>query len=89
MSSKPSLAKPTPDLVTEQTATVRAIQPRGTHRSAVFLTHPSEALTYQYERNPADPRVTHKLTLAANRFGIPIEDYKKAAARLKFVDKQA
>ena len=27
------------------------------NRHAVFLTHPREALTYHYERDPADPRV--------------------------------
>ena len=36
---------------------------------AVFFTHPREALTYQYERNPADPRVSHALTLEVDDFG--------------------
>ena len=30
---------------------------------------PREALSYHYERNPADPRVSHALTLEVDDFG--------------------
>src|SRR4029453_7737663 len=40
-----------PYTVTEQTFTVRAVQPRGANRHAVFHVHPCEALTHHYERN--------------------------------------
>ena len=30
---------------------------RAAIRHAVFFTHPREAISYHYERNPADPRV--------------------------------
>jgi RHS repeat-associated protein len=58
-----------PYVVTEQNRTVRMLQPRAGNRHAVFLTHPREALTVHYERDPADPRVAHALTLAVDDFG--------------------
>jgi RHS repeat-associated protein len=36
---------------------------------AVFFSHPREALTIYYEREPSDPRVQHALTLAVDDFG--------------------
>ncbi|MDH5496076.1 MAG: hypothetical protein OEY12_01355 [Nitrospira sp.] len=58
-----------PYVVTEQNFTIRMLQPEGTNRYAVFFTHAREALTYQYERNPDDPRVGHALTLEVDEFG--------------------
>ncbi len=63
-----------PYVVTERNAAVRLIQPRGANPHAVFLTHAAESLTFQYERDPADPRVTHALTLAVNGFGQPTRE---------------
>ncbi len=55
--------------IVEQSAAVRLLQPRaGTHH-AVFLAHPRETVTYHYERDPADPRVGHALTLDVDDFG--------------------
>ena len=45
------------------------MQPRGGNRHAVFFTHPREAISYHYERNPADPRISHALTLEVDPFG--------------------
>ena len=58
-----------PYTVTEQNFTIRALQPRGGNRHAVFFTHPREAISYHYERNPADPRIQHALTLEVDDFG--------------------
>ncbi|MDV6297232.1 SpvB/TcaC N-terminal domain-containing protein [Rhodococcus aetherivorans] len=58
-----------PYTVTEQTFTIRPIQPRGTNRHAVFITHAHEALSYHYERNPTDPRIQHALTLEVDDYG--------------------
>jgi RHS repeat-associated protein len=57
-----------PYMVTEQNSTIRVLQPRGSNRHAVFFTHPREAITYHYERNAADPRVQHALTLEVDDF---------------------
>ncbi|WP_205513240.1 SpvB/TcaC N-terminal domain-containing protein [Longitalea arenae] len=48
---------------------IRLLQPAGNHKNAVFLTESSEHLTYQYERNPADPRTTHSLVFETDEFG--------------------
>ena len=59
----------TPYTVTEQNFAIRPLQPRGTNRHAVFLTHAREAISYHYERNPADPRIQHALTLEVDDYG--------------------
>lgn len=61
--------EPHPYSVIEQNATIRLIQPSAGNRHAVFLAHPREAITYQYERNPADPRTMHRLTLEVDDYG--------------------
>ncbi len=58
-----------PYTVAEQNFAIRQVQPRGENRHAVFLTHPREALTYHYERNPEDPRTQHALTLEVDDYG--------------------
>ena len=59
----------TPYVVIEQNIAVRLVQPRGSNPNAVFLTHEREAVSYQYERDAADPRVQHALTLETDAFG--------------------
>jgi RHS repeat-associated protein len=59
----------TPYTVTEQNFTMRALQPPGDNRHAVFFTHARETISYHYERNPADPRVQHALTLEVDAYG--------------------
>lgn len=58
-----------PYVVTEQNLAIRLLQPRAGNRHAVFHTHPAEALTVHYERDPTDPRVGHALTLDVDDFG--------------------
>ncbi len=58
-----------PYTVAEQNLTIRALQPRGGNRHAVFFTHAREAISYHYEREPADPRVGHALTLEVDSYG--------------------
>ena len=59
----------TPYSVIEQNFTVKIIQGQGDNRHAVFFTHPREAITYHYERNPADPRIQHAMTLEVDDYG--------------------
>ena len=59
----------TPYSVAEQNVTVRRLQERGPLRHAVFFTQAREAITYHYERNPADPRIQHTLTLEVDDYG--------------------
>ena len=58
-----------PYSVSEQSYRVVCLQPRGPNRHAVFFTHAAESLDYHYERNPADPRVGHTLTLEVDDYG--------------------
>ncbi|MGB3201531.1 MAG: toxin TcdB middle/C-terminal domain-containing protein, partial [Nodosilinea sp.] len=58
-----------PYAVTEQNFTIRVVQPRGNNRYGVFFTHAREALSYQYDRNPTDPRISQALTLEVDEFG--------------------
>ena len=61
--------QPHPYAVTEQNFSIRMLQGRGENRYAVFFTHAREAISYHYERNPADPRIAHSLTLQTDDFG--------------------
>ena len=61
--------KSVPYAVTEQNFTIEQVQPRAGNRHGVFFTHPREAISYHYERDPADPRITHALTLEVDAFG--------------------
>ncbi len=58
-----------PYTVTEQNFTIAHVQPRERNRHGVFFTHAREAISFHYERNPADPRIQHALTLAVDTFG--------------------
>jgi RHS repeat-associated protein len=58
-----------PYSVTEQNFTVEFLQPIGVNQHAVFFTHARESVMFHYERNPADPRVTHDFTFEVDSFG--------------------
>jgi RHS repeat-associated protein len=58
-----------PYTVTEQNFSIKRLQERATNHHGVFFTHAREALSYHYERNPQDPRVSHALTLEVDDFG--------------------
>jgi RHS repeat-associated protein len=74
-----------PYLVTESNFEVRRLQPKAGNRYGVFCVHPRETLTAHTERNPADPRNEHELTLAVDDFGNVLESvhiaYPRAAAQ--------
>jgi RHS repeat-associated protein len=58
-----------PYSIAESNFTIRRVQPKRGNRYAVFFTHPRESVTYDCERDPRDPRVTHSLTLAVDDYG--------------------
>jgi len=58
-----------PYLVTENRYEVKQLQPRDGNNHAVYLSTQQESLTYHYERNPDDPRVTQQLTLQVDDYG--------------------
>ncbi|WP_198315769.1 SpvB/TcaC N-terminal domain-containing protein [Chitinophaga tropicalis] len=52
---------------------IKLLQPKAGNRYAVFSITESEALTIQYERNPADPRISHTLNTVIDDFGLVLE----------------
>ena len=58
-----------PYTVTEQDFTVEHLQPRSGNRHGVFFAHARETVSYHHERNPADPRISHALTLKVDECG--------------------
>lgn len=48
---------------------VKQIQPLEENEYASFQVIPQESLSYQYERNPADPRISHSLALTTDSYG--------------------
>jgi RHS repeat-associated protein len=62
-----------PYQVTENRYRVSQLQPKDGNNHGVYLSHLLESLSYHYERNPADPRVSHALTLEVDDFGNPLK----------------
>jgi RHS repeat-associated protein len=58
-----------PYSVTEQCMTVERLQLHGPNPYAVFAVHPRETVSFDYERAPHDPRVSHEVTLETDRWG--------------------
>jgi RHS repeat-associated protein len=61
--------------------TIQLIQPRAGNEHAVFLPLETEALTYHYERNGADPRAIHELNLAHDEIGNVLQSASVAYPR--------
>lgn len=48
---------------------IKLIQPKGENKYASFQVIPSENITYSYDRNPKDPRISHSLILETDSLG--------------------
>ncbi|MFI5540662.1 SpvB/TcaC N-terminal domain-containing protein [Nocardia sp. NPDC051900] len=57
-----------PYVVTEHCYEVRRLQRRGGNRHGVYLSYMSQTLTANYERDAADPRVSHGITLEVDQY---------------------
>jgi hypothetical protein len=57
----------------EHNCQIRMIQPVIAKAHAVFAVVESEAITFQYERNPRDPRISHSLNTVIDRYGNILE----------------
>ena len=53
----------------QTTCEIRRVQPKLDNKYACFLVLPSESISYSYERNPADPRVSHSFVLESDELG--------------------
>src|SRR5262249_21610196 len=65
-------AEPHPYGCTENRYRVRALRAASTAAPGVYALELIEVLTHQYERNPADPRVSHAQTLEVDEFLNPL-----------------
>ena len=64
-----SAQKQYPYTVVENNFEIRLIQPRGGQKYAVFFPIGRESFSLNYERNPADPRISHSLNLEVDEYG--------------------
>ena len=70
-----------PYSVSQRNYRFSCLQPRGPNLHAVFFRHPSETIDFHYDRNPADPRTSHALTLAVDDYGNVLKSVAVAYAR--------
>jgi len=70
-----------PYAVTETRYEVRQLQPIDGQRHAVCFAFDRETLSCVYERNPADPRVAHRLSLEVDPLGHVVRSANLAYAR--------
>lgn len=59
-----------PYSVSEANFSVRQLQAHHQNKFAVFLMHPNESISYAYERNPKDPRISHSIIIDVDNYGI-------------------
>ncbi|MDQ6788071.1 MAG: FG-GAP-like repeat-containing protein [Acidobacteriota bacterium] len=58
-----------PYTASQTTVEIRRLQPSENEKGAVFLVVPSESISYGYERNAADPRISHSFVLETDELG--------------------
>ncbi|TCC99005.1 SpvB/TcaC N-terminal domain-containing protein [Pedobacter psychroterrae] len=72
----------TPYSVATHNCFIEMLQPKGKNKHAVFMVKESEALTYSYERNAADPRIAHNLNIKLDEYGNVLESASVVYPRL-------
>lgn len=72
----------TPYTVGTHNCFIELVQPKGKNKHAVFVVKESEAISYTYERNPADPRIAHKLNIEFDAYGNVLESASVVYPRL-------
>ena len=70
-----------PYTITETNFKVKQIQPHGNDKYGVYQMLGRETLTYNSERNKADPRIAHQMTLEHDEFGHPLKTIQIAYPR--------
>ena len=63
-----------PFTVSQSNLAVELYQKKGANPYAVFMVNPRESITYNYERNPKDPRIQQQFTIATDSFGNVLQD---------------
>lgn len=65
-----------PYSASQSTVEIRLIQPKDKNKYASFLIVPSESISYNYDRNPVDPRISQSFVLDTDELG----NVKKSAS---------
>ncbi|MGZ8538395.1 MAG: SpvB/TcaC N-terminal domain-containing protein, partial [Flavisolibacter sp.] len=63
----------TPYSVSTHNCVIELIQPKGKNKFAVFISSESESITYTYDRNQDDPRISHTLNIKFDEYGKVLE----------------
>lgn len=77
----PEKQQSAPYTVTETSYRVTLLQARGQNRYGIYFVHAQETLTYDYERDPFDPRTKHTFVLNVDAFGNVLRSCSVAYAR--------
>lgn len=72
----------TPFTVATHNCVIELLQPKGKNKYAIFTVKESESISYSYERNPADPRVSHNLNLKLDEYGNILESVSVVYPRM-------
>jgi RHS repeat-associated protein len=72
----------TPYSVATHNCFIELLQPKGKNKYAVYVVKESEAITYNYERNSSDPRITHNLNIRLDQYGNVLESASVVYPRL-------
>ncbi|RLL55049.1 toxin [Mariprofundus sp. EBB-1] len=62
-----------PYVTSQSTSLITQVQAKGENRYGSFMVTGSESISYHYERNPADPRISHSLVLESDEYGNPLK----------------
>ena len=72
----------TPFSVATHNCIIELLQPKGKNKHAVFIVKESEAISYNYERNIDDPRISHSLNIKLDELGNVLESASVVYPRL-------
>ncbi len=72
----------TPYSVATHNCVIELVQPRGQNKHAVFVVKESESIAYSYERNTADPRISHNLNIKLDEYGNVLESVAVVYSRM-------
>lgn len=71
-----------PYTVSDMNCVIELVQPKGQNHHAVFVVKESEAITYSYERDLNDPRISHNLNIKLDEYGNVLESASVVYPRL-------
>ncbi len=80
-----SPVKNIPFTTTQQNCRIKRVQEKGDNKHAVFMVQERENLTFTYERNVNDPRITHTVNTVFDLYGNVLESAAVVYGRDKLI----